>query len=121
MPIDYQSRVEDDYLHIVAKGSVCSMDELLNYIQRIYEDLVRADLFKVLADETKCHMHMSLDGLKDATKEFTEPKGFDVTKRKSAILCSAMNHRLLRHTFDSKDGIKIFTDETEAREWLAKG
>lgn len=120
MPIEYQSKIVDDYLHVVAKGSVCSIDEMLHYIESIFGNMARTGLSKVLADETGCHVHLSLDGLKEAIARVCEPKEFDAAKRKSAILCSIMNHRLYLHTFDPIGCVAIFTNETEARQWLSE-
>ena len=119
--MEYRSGIEDDCLHIIAEGAVSSSDEMLRHIDRIHAMLVRSGLRKVLADETKCHIHVSLDGLKTAIGQVVEPPELGIGMRKSAIISSSMNFHLFRHTFDCVERVEIFMDEEEARRWLAEG
>ena len=121
MSMNYRSEIEKDYLHIVATGSVHSTEEMTSYISRIHNDMAQSGLSKALADETKCHIHISIDELKFAIAQVVEPKELESGVRKSAIICSAMNLHLFRHTFDSIEAVEIFTDEEEAKRWLAQG
>ena len=118
--MEYRSAIEGDLLHIVAEGAVSSPDGMLRHIDKIHARLVRSGLRKVLADETKCHIHVSLDGLKTAIRQVVEPPELETGMRRSAIVSSSMNYHLFRHTFDSVEGVEIFMDKDEARQWLAE-
>ncbi|EGB14225.1 hypothetical protein DND132_1012 [Pseudodesulfovibrio mercurii] len=120
MPIRYHSEVEGDHLHVVIAGSLCSVEEMICYIDRIHDDLVLAGLCRVLADETNCHVHMNFDALKHALDQIHEPEELLVAGRKSAVVSSGINHVLSRHMLDPIGPIKVFTDEEAARRWLAE-
>ncbi|WP_319469276.1 hypothetical protein [uncultured Pseudodesulfovibrio sp.] len=119
MSINYRSEIEDDYLHIVVEGSLCSLDEVLHYVRNMYGGLAQAGLSKLLVDETKCHLHIGIDGFARVVREIQETAGVEF-KHKKAIVSSDMNNPLFLHIFDSVDRVRIFADKEEARKWLAE-
>jgi len=121
MPMSCQSEIQGDYLHISATGSLSSVIEMLSYIEKIQEELSRAGLSRMLVNETRCHMHMTLAELEDVVRELHEPKWFVLSKPKVAIVCSAINYPLQRHLFDAVRKVGVFLEEEEARQWLAQG
>ena len=117
MPTIHLSRIGEDYLHVVAEGSVKSTPDMLNYIETIYDRLAQTGLSRILIDETKCHMHMTFNDLLEVARALNGAKEFE-SMPKTAVVTSNANHPLFQHIFDSLRGIKVFKDVETAKEWL---
>lgn len=83
----------------------------------MYKGLAQTGLSRVLINETRCHMHITFDGLLEVASVLDSTKEFKAM-RKTAVVTSNANHPLFQHIFDSLTKIKIFRDEERAREWL---
>ncbi|WP_319584376.1 hypothetical protein [uncultured Pseudodesulfovibrio sp.] len=118
MPIRYHSEIQDDCLWVKIEGSLCSAEEMVNYVGKVHEDLSLTGLSKVLADETRCHVHMNLQTLGEALKEIHKSDHLQVPERKSAVVSSNINHMLFQHIFNSVKHVQVFTDMDAARTWL---
>lgn len=117
MSIQCKPEIIDDYLHVTVEGSLSSAEKMLAYIKQLHEQLEQSGVRKLLVNETKCHIHISIDDLKTVAEEGHKlnwlQKHFIV-----AVVSSDMNHPLFRHAFSPMKGIDIFSDEDSAIHWL---
>ncbi|QGY39131.1 hypothetical protein GM415_02990 [Pseudodesulfovibrio cashew] len=118
MPTSYQSEIKGDYLYVIAKGSVDSLDEMLAHIRNVHAKLAQSGLLKLLVNDTQCHMHLNIDGIATVIKEAYEQEWL-VKQARVAAVSSPINFPILQHTFKSTEEVMIFTDEKDAEVWLA--
>jgi hypothetical protein len=117
MPVTYRYQVEDDYLHVVAEGSLCSVDEVLRHVKDVHGERVRAGLSKLLINEARCHIHMDFDTLESLSGALL---GLNWSEPKVAVVTAEVNHPIFQYVYGSAVRIKFFTEEDEARRWLAE-
>jgi len=117
MPVTYQYKIEDDHLHVVVKGSICSVDEMLGHIGNVHKERVKAGLSNLLINETKCFVHLSFD---DVERLSCALLGLNWSEPKVAVVVADMSRPLFQHAFQAAVKIKFFTNEEEAKRWLAE-
>ncbi|WP_264981627.1 hypothetical protein [Pseudodesulfovibrio portus] len=117
MNVFYQSEIKDNYLLVTAHGAIWSVEQMMEYIEKVRVDLQKAALKKLLIDESQCHLHIDLGKAVTVVQggEELDSSSPDLQK---AFVCSEMNYALYRHLFGSNKNVKIFTELEDAETWL---
>lgn len=116
MHLNYSKHIANDYLHVTTTGNYKSVAEAIALISKVYEDLSRSGLGKLLVDDTKCHVLMSLD--ESMELHASSEASLNIPKVPTAIVCKSCDYALYRHFYSAHLNTRVFTDLEAAETWI---